>query len=409
MQNTVKERFLKYVTIDTQANPESDTSPSSEKQKDLSNLLVKELNEMGIKCETNEYGYVYAFIPSNVENKTDNICFCAHVDTAPDCSGKDVKPIVHHNFNGYDIVLPDDPEQVIGRKAYPYLDKKIGEDIVTASGKTLLGSDDKSGVVILMDLAYQLAMDKNIPHGNITLLFTTDEEIGRGVKHVDYNKVNATFGFTLDGGPIGEYCEETFSANEATLHIKGVAAHPGYAKGKMENAIKIAGEIISALPKEYLCPEVTEGYDGFIHPKKVSGELESAKIEFILRDFNTEKLTDLATLIESISSKVFKSYPNSSFKLEIKEQYRNMKEVVAQNPRIKEIAFQAMKDAGIQPFISNIRGGTDGSVLSANGLPCPNLFTGMQAIHSKHEFVSIQDMEKAVDMLINICKIVSRG
>jgi tripeptide aminopeptidase len=407
MNYTVKDRFLKYVTIDTQANPESKTSPSTEKQKDLSNLLLKELKDLGIKCETNEYGYVYAFIPSNVQEEVRGIFFCSHVDTAPDCSGTNVKPIIHENYQGFDIVLPDDPNQVISRKDYPYLDSKRGDDIITASGLTLLGSDDKSGLAIIMDLAQQLVNDPEIPHGDITLLFTTDEEIGRGVAHVDYDKIKAEFGFTLDGGPQGEYCEETFSADAATLHITGVSAHPGYAKGKMENAIKIACEVISSLPKEYLSPEVTSGYDGFIHPGKISGVLESASIDFILRDFRTEKLKDLATLIESITTKVLNNYPGSSFHLEVREQYRNMKDIVSQNPFIKETAFEAMRRADINPFVSNIRGGTDGSVLSANGLPCPNLFTGMQAIHSRHEHVSIQDMEKAVDTLINICKIVA--
>ncbi len=406
MKHTVKERFLNYVKIDTQADPTSDTSPSSEKQKILSQLLIEELKEIGVTCETNEYGYVYAFIPANTEKACDNIFFCAHVDTAPDCSGKNVKPIIHEKYNGSDIILPDDEQQVISRKEYKYLDEKIGEDIITASGTTLLGSDDKSGVAILMDLAYQLTNDPNIPHGNITLLFTTDEEIGRGVKHVDYDKVNAAYGFTLDGGPRGEYCQETFSADAAKIIIHGVAAHPGYAKGKMESAIKIASEIVASLPKDYLAPEVTEGHEGFIHPNKIYGELESATIEFILRDFNSEKLTHLATHLESLADKVLKNYPNSSFQLEVKEQYRNMKDVVSKHPHVKEIALKAMAMADIKPVISSIRGGTDGSVLSANGLPCPNLFTGMQGIHSRHEFVSIQDMEKAVEVCINICKLV---
>ncbi len=407
MKHTVAERFLKYVTIDTQADPESNSSPSTKKQKDLSNLLHKELQEMGIKAEVNNYGYVYAYIPSNVEKECDSIFFCSHVDTAPDCSGANVKPIVHHNYQGEDIILPDDPEQKISLKSYPYLREKIGEDIITASGLTLLGADDKSGVAVIMDMAYQLINNPNIPHGDIYILFTTDEEIGKGVAKVDYKKIKCDYGFTLDGGPRGEYCEETFSADAATIEINGVSAHPGYAKGKMQSAIKIASKIIDALPADYLAPEVTDGSGGFIHPVKIVGELEEAKIDFILRDFNTDRLKDLADLLRSISDKIFKVFPQSSYKLTIKEQYRNMKDIVSAIPRIREIAYRAMEEAEVKPKLSMIRGGTDGSVLSANGLPCPNLFTGMQAIHSKHEYISIQDMEKAVETVINICKIVA--
>ena len=409
MNHTVTDRFLKYVTIDTQADPTSDSSPSTEKQKNLSNLLVEELKEMGVKCETNQFGYVYGYLPSNVNHPTDSIFFCSHVDTAPDCSGKDVKPIINKSYQGEDLVLPDDRTQVISLKDYPYLRQKIGEDIITASGLTLLGADDKSGLAIIMDMVYQLTQNPEIPHGAITILFTTDEEIGKGVAHVDYDKVACDYGFTLDGGPRGEYCEETFSADAATIKIKGVSAHPGYAKGKMESAIKIASKIIAALPQDYIAPEVTEGSDGFLHPVKISGELEEATLEFILRDFNTERLQDIATLLRSTSQKVLKHYPNSSFTMEIKEQYRNMKDVVSAHPGIRKIAFQAMEDAGVSPHLAMIRGGTDGSVLSANGLPCPNLFTGMQGIHSKHEHVSIQDMEKAVETILNICKIVGKG
>jgi tripeptide aminopeptidase len=407
MKHTVTERFLRYVTIDTQADPESNTSPSTEKQKILSNLLLKELREIGVKAETDEYGYVYGYIPSNVDHPTDSIFFCSHVDTAPDCSGKDVKPILHKSYQGQDIILPDDPEQVITIKAYPYLRDKVGEDIITASGLTLLGADDKSGVAVIMDLAYQLVNNPEIKHGDITILFTTDEEIGKGVAHVNYDKIKCNYGFTLDGGPRGEYCEETFSADAAIIEIKGVAAHPGYAKGKMESAIKIAAKIIDTLPKEYLAPEATDSSGGFIHPGKLVAELEEARIEFILREFDTSRLSHLADHLRNISDKVIQEFPHSSYTLTIKEQYRNMKDIVSAMPHIKKIAYMAMEKAEIKPHQAMIRGGTDGSVLSANGLPCPNLFTGMQAIHSKHEYISVQDMQKAVETILNICQIVA--
>lgn len=405
--HTAKDRFLKYVQIDTQADPLSDSQPSSMKQLDLSKVLVAELLEMGISdAHLDEHGYVYATIPSNSDKlNVPTICFCAHVDTAPDASGTNVKPIVHANYQGQDLVLPDDTTQVITQTAYPYLAEKHGHDIITASGLTLLGSDDKAGVAEIMDAAFQLINNPEIKHGKIRLLFTPDEEIGRGVDKVNIEKLGADFGYTLDGGPIGTLENETFSADGAVVEIQGVAAHPGYAKGKMENAIKIAADIVSNLPRTELSPETTYEKQGFIHPVKIEGGLENAKISLILRDFENDKLADKAVVLQGVIDKIMSNYPNSKATMTVNEQYRNMKKMVDLDPRIMSIASDAIQRAGIEPKLGSIRGGTDGSRLSFMGLPCPNLFAGEMAIHSRHEFISVQDMHKAVETIINIASI----
>ncbi len=408
MNHTVKDRFLKYVQIDTQADPMSQTFPSSEKQKNLTNIICSELDEMGIKYTTNEAGYIYASVPSNIQQQTPKVFFCAHLDTAPDCSGTNVNPIVHTNYKGQDIPLPDDPAVVLSANQFPKLKDKIGHDIITASGSTLLGSDDKSGVAIIMDALYQLNAYPDIPHGEVRALFTTDEEIGKGVAKVDLTLLDADFGYTLDSGDLGCFEDENFSADALKLTIQGVSAHPGYAKGTMENAIKIAAEIVSNLPKLSLTPETTSDKDGFIHPTKIQGGLESATVDFILRDFVTAKLDEYADVIRNIAEDVIRSYPNSTFKVEVKEQYRNMKDVLIKYPYVSEIAIKAMENIGVKPVCGSIRGGTDGAALSHLGKPCPNLFAGEQAIHSKYEWVSVQDMQKAVDTVIEICRLVSQ-
>ncbi|HMR87602.1 MAG TPA: peptidase T [Saprospiraceae bacterium] len=408
MQYTLTERFLKYVQIDTQADPMSSTFPSSEKQKNLTNFICEELKEMGVTFTTNEAGYIYASIPSNIDKSVPKVFFCAHLDTAPDCSGTDVKPIIHNNYQGQDITLPDDTTQVISPVQHPNLLTKIGHDIITASGLTLLGSDDKSGVAIIVDALYQLVNNPDIPHGEIKALLTTDEEIGKGVAKVDLKLLDADFGYTLDSGDLGCFEDENFSANAFKLTIHGVSAHPGYAKGSMENAIKIASEIVSALPKLTLSPETTEGKEGFIHPTKIQGGLESATIDFILRDFETAKLDEYADLIRNTAEDVLLSYPNSTYESEVKVQYRNMKDVLVKHPHVSEMALKAMENVGVKPVYGSIRGGTDGAALSHLGVPCPNLFAGEQAIHSKHEWVSIQDMQKGVDTVIEICRLVAK-
>lgn len=404
MNFTVKDRFIKYVQIDTQSDPVSTSQPSTLKQLDLSKVLVQELKEMGLSdVELDEFGYVYATIPATTSKKNvPVICFCAHVDTAPDASGTGVKPIIHSNYQGRDIVLPDDTSVVIRMTDYPYLKDKIGHDIITASGLTLLGGDDKAGVAEIMDATYQLINNPSIKHGKIRLLFTPDEEIGRGVDEVDIKKLGADFGYTLDGGPIGTLEDETFSADGAVITIQGVAAHPGYAKGKMENAVKIASDIVSALPKHRLTPETTQKKQGFIHPVKIEGGLENAKITFILRDFEEDLLKEKSEILRKVMDKVLLRYPHSSAKLEVFEQYRNMKQIVSGRPEIIEYAKEAIKRSGLKPQLGSIRGGTDGSRLSFMGLPCPNLFAGEMAIHSRQEFVTVQDMQKAVETIINI-------
>ena len=408
---TSEERFIRYAKIDTTADPESDTFPSSEKQKTLGKLLVNELIELGISdAEMDQYGYVFGTIPSN-SNKSNlpTICFCSHMDTAPDCSGTNVKPIVHKNYQGKPIVLPDDTSQVIETSKHPYLLQKIGDDLITASGETLLGADDKAGIAIIMDFAQHIQQNKNIIHGPIRILFTPDEEIGKGVDFLDMKKLNADFGYTLDGGPVGSIEDESFSADSLKLTINGRSAHPGYAKGKMINALKMASELINALPKDTLTPETTEGREGFIHPMSITGGLEQTVLEFIIRDHDTSKLATYEKLIESKTKELVEANPGVTFEIEITEQYRNMKEILNNFPQITAYAEEAMKNVGIDPFFNLIRGGTDGSRLSFMGMPCPNLFTGEMAIHSKHEYVVVQDMEKSVKTLIELIQIWERN
>ena len=400
---TAAERFLRYVQIDTQSDPLSTSNPSTEKQKDLSKILVEELKQIGVTdAHIDEWGYVYGTIPSTTENKVPVICFCAHVDTAPDCSGTDVKPIVHKNYQGQDIVLPDDTTQVLKTSDYPYLQTQIGNDIITASGKTLLGSDDKAGVAEIMDLTNFLMTNKGVKHGEIKILFTPDEEVGRGTEKVDLKKLGADFAYTLDGGNAGSLEDETFSADAVEVVIHGVIAHPGYAKGKMINAMKIAGEILAALPKDRLSPESTEGKRGFIHPVRLEGIAEKCSIDFIIRDFETKGLQKKEDYLRTQIEELMRLYPKASFEYKVTEQYRNMKEILLLHPQVVDHAKEAIKRAGLKLKTESIRGGTDGSRLSFMGLPCPNLFAGEQAIHSKLEFISVQDMNKAVETMVHL-------
>jgi tripeptide aminopeptidase len=403
---TVTGRFLKYVTIDTQSDPSSGSTPSTEKQKDLGRVLVNELLQMGITdAHLDEHGYIYATVPANTDkNNTPVICFCSHMDTAPDCSGKGVKPIVHKNYHGADIVLPDDASQIIKLKDHPDLKNQLGNDIITASGTTLLGADNKAGVAEIMDACYQLINHPEIKHGKIRILFTPDEEIGRGVDKVDIEKLGAYASYTMDGESAGNMENETFSANGAKLTINGISSHPGFAKGKMESAIKIAGQIIAALPGE-LSPEGTEDKQGFVHPVAIEGHVETAIIDFIIRDFDDDTLDAHAGVIRKIADKILVSFPASTYNLQIKPQYRNMKSILDKNPRIVEYGMDAMKRAGLDAKLCSIRGGTDGSRLSFIGLPCPNIFAGEHAFHSKQEWVSVQDMQKAVETILHLCMV----
>ena len=397
---------MRYVQIDTQSDPLSASSPSTEKQKDLGRLLAAELQQIGLAdAHLDEWGYVYATIPSNSPKQVPVICFCAHMDTAPDCSGTGVKPILHKNYQGQDIVLPDDPSQVIRKSEYPYLETQTGNDIITASGTTLLGSDDKAGVAEIMDLANFLVTHPEIKHGEIKILFTPDEEVGRGTAHVDMKKLGAAYGYTLDSGDAGSLEDETFSADGVQVVIHGVSAHPGYAKGKMINALKIAGEILAFLPKSRLSPESTEGKRGFIHPVRVEGIAEKCTIDFIIRDFDTAGLVKKEDYLRTQIEERLRTYPKASFEFRVTEQYRNMKEVLDLHPQVVAYAKEAIERTGLTVKMESIRGGTDGSRLSFMGLPCPNLFAGEQAIHSKLEHISVQDMEKAVQMLVHLAQV----
>ncbi|MBD3639012.1 MAG: peptidase T [Crocinitomicaceae bacterium] len=406
--HTVADRFIKYAKIDTEADPNSDTFPSSMKQKDLGKVLVDELKAIGINdAEMDEWGYVYGTIPANSNKDIPTICFCAHMDTAPDCSGKDVKPIVHKNYDGSPITLPDDNSQVITTQQHPYLKDKVGDDIITASGLTLLGADDKAGVACIMDFANFMMNNPGFEHGKIRILFTPDEEIGKGVDHVDMEKLNADYGYTLDGGAQGSIEDESFSADAVEVIVHGVSAHPGYAKGKLVNAIKVASEFIDELPKDSWSPETTEHREGFVHPTSIEGIMEKVTVKFIIRDHITAKLKEYEDRLKGILDSVVSKYSNQGVTAEFKitEQYRNMKEVIKEVPFVTDNAIEAMKRAGVEPKPIIIRGGTDGSRLSFMGLPCPNLFTGEMAIHSKHEYVSIQDMEKAVKTMAHLAQV----
>jgi len=402
---TVTERFVRYAKIDTQSDPESINCPSTEKQKDLSRILVQELKEMGIKdAELDEYGYVYATIESNSEKVVPVICFCSHVDTSPDCSGTHVNPIIHKNYAGQDIILPNDTSQKINFLEHPALANQIGNDIITADGKTLLGADNKAGVAEIMDAANYLMLHPEVKHGKIRILFTPDEEIGRGADKVNIKKLGADFGYTMDGETIGHIENETFSADAVTIKINGFTTHPGFAKDKMQHAIKIASQIINQIPKDKT-PETTENKQPFIHPTGINGGLEKVEIKFIVRAFDTETLLALEEELKNITNQVLLNYNKCSFEFIVTQQYRNMREVLDKHPNVVNHAIEAITRTGVKPFLSSIRGGTDGSRLSFMGLPCPNIYAGEHAFHSKQEWVSIQDMQKAVETIIHLVNI----
>ena len=403
--DTVLDRFLRYVVIDTQSDASSPTQPSTEKQKNLGRLLVEELLAIGLSdAHLDEHGYVYATVPANTDKQVPVICFCSHMDTAPDFTGTNVKPQILRNYAGGDIRLSGDPLQVIRVTDHPELANQIGNDIVTTDGTTLLGADDKAGIAEIVTAAQFLLANPDIRHGTIKLLFTADEEIGRGVDKVDFEKLGATFAYTMDGETAGHIEDETFSADGVEIAISGVAIHPGFAKGRMENAIKIAGAIVDRLPKA-LAPETTEGREGFVHPTALSGSMEKSSLSLIVRDFTDDGLATKEAMLEDIVRDVMKAYPGSSYAFTVKEQYRNMKKVLDRHPEIVENALEAVRRAGMEPVRGSIRGGTDGSRLSFMGLPCPNIFAGGHAFHSPLEWVSRQDMEKAVKTIVELAKV----
>ena len=403
----VAERFIRYVQIDTQSDPTSAKHPTTEKQKDLSKLLQRELLGMGItNATTDEYGYVYATIPSNsTKGNMPAICFCSHVDTAPDCSGTNVKPIYHRYYDGNDVILPDDSSQVLTLANSPYLKQHINHGVITASGLTLLGADDKAGVTAIMEAALFFIQNPAVKHGDIKILFTPDEEVGQGTAKIDMQKLGASFGYTLDGGEAGSFEDETFSADGSTITINGVITHPGYAKNKLVNALKIAGEILAALPTNEWSPETTEGREGFVHPVAVNGISEKATIQFIVRDFVTAELANHHASLKKIAEDVIAKHIGATMEYSVQEQYRNMKDILVQYPQVSAYAKEAIERAGLTVTNDSIRGGTDGSRLSYMGMPCPNIFTGMQNIHSKLEWVGTKDMAKAAETIVHLSMI----
>ncbi len=406
-EDNVAERLMRYVQIDTQSDPTSTAHPTTEKQKDLSKLLLQELIGMGItNATTDAFGYVYATIPSNSDKKNmPVICFCSHVDTAPDCSGTNVKPILHKDYDGSDIILPDDTTQVLSVSKSPYLKAHINHAVITASGLTLLGADDKAGVTCIMQAALFLIQNPAIKHGDIKILFTPDEEVGQGTAKIDMKKLGANFGYTMDGGEAGSFEDETFSADAATINIQGVIVHPGYAKNKLLNALKVAAAVMDALPKNEWSPETTEGREGFVHPTAVNGIAEKATLQFIVRDFTLDGLQQHHNRLKKIAEETVAKFPGASMEYVAQEQYRNMKEVLDACPQVAAYAEEAIQRAGLAVKKESIRGGTDGSKLSYIGMPCPNIFTGMQNIHSKLEWVGTKDMAKAAETIVHLCMI----
>jgi tripeptide aminopeptidase len=406
-RNSCVDRFLRYVTYDTQSSETSDTYPSTEKQLVLLRHLVDELREIGLSDATiDEHGYVMATIPATTKKTgVPVIGFIAHVDTSPEMSGEGVKPIVHRNYQGQDLVLPDDPTAVLRPSDSPYLGQRAGDDVITASGKTLLGADNKAGVAEVVAAAEYLMAHPEIPHGPIRVGFTPDEEVGAGTKHFDVAKFGAKYAYTMDGGQRGEIEYESFSADAMTITFQGFNTHPGFGKGKLINSIKIAADFITRLPRHELSPETTDDYEGYVHPYVVTASVEKTSVKLLIRDFVTSGLQEKESFLERLARETVADWPGSSFEAKVEESYRNMREVLDHHPGVVENAREAVRRAGIEPRDKAIRGGTDGSKLSFMGLPTPNIFAGEQNFHSRLEWVSAQDMEKAVDVIVHLARV----
>ena len=403
---TCVERFLRYVKYDTQSDEESSSFPSSEKQLVLLRDLVTELKELGLKdAHLDEFGYVIATLPSNSNKNVPVIGFISHVDTSPAVTGANVNPIIHKNYKGGDIVLPKDPTQVIEVKNNPELEKMIGFDIITTDGTTLLGADNKAGVAEIIDAMNYLNTHPDVKHGTIKVCFTPDEEVGRGTEKLNIEKFGAKYAYTVDGSSRGEIETETFSADGVVVKFIGKNIHPGYAKGKMVNSMRVAAKFLESLPKDRLCPETTEKREGFVHVTNISGNEELTTVKFIVRDFITEKLGEYEEFLRDLAHKAVAEFPGAKMEFEVNEQYRNMKYVLDKHPQVAEYAIESSKRLNIKPILSPIRGGTDGSRLSYMGLPTPNIFAGEQSFHSKLEWVAVQDMEMAVTNIVTICRI----
>jgi len=408
VRTSVVERFLRYVTYDTQSAENSDSYPSTPKQLVLLDRLVTELKEIGLADATrDQHGYVMATIPATSKKKNVPVVgFVAHVDTSPEESGANVKPIVHRNWRGEDIVLPDDRSVVLRTADIPNLREQVGNDIITASGRTLLGADNKAGVAEIVAAAEYLVNHPEIPHGPVRIGFTPDEEVGTGTKYFDVPKFGAAFAYTMDGAGRGTLEIETFSADAMTVTFRGINTHPGFAKWKMVNAIKVAAEFIQRLPKSRLSPEATEAREGFVHPYVVHAGVAEASVKFLIRDFATTALKEKESLLQKLARETIAAWPGAGVEFKIEESYRNMKEVLDQHPQVIEVAREAIRRAGLAVRATSIRGGTDGSRLCFMGLPTPNLFAGENNFHSRLEWVSAQDMEKAVEVIAHVCRIV---
>ena len=403
---TVVDRFLKYVKYDTQSKEDSSTFPSDPKQLELSKDLVAELKELGLQdAHMDDNGYVMATLPSNTEKEVDVIGFIAHVDTSPAVSGKNVNPQIHKNYQGGDIIVSKEKNVVIEEASNPELKAMKGFDIITTDGTTLLGADDKAGIAEIMDALNYLITNPEIKHGTIKVCFTPDEEVGRGAEKFDVQKFGAKYAYTIDGSTIGEVETETFSADAVVIKIKGINVHPGYAKGKMVNSIKVAANFMESLPKDKLSPETTEGRDGYVHCVSIEGNEELTTMKFIIRDFVTAKLKEYEAILEDLVKKAVANYPGAEYEFQVIEQYRNMKEVLDKHPQIEANALEALKRLDIKPIQSAIRGGTDGSRLSYMGLPTPNLFAGGHNFHAITEYVAVQDMQAAVKMIVTIAQV----
>lgn len=406
-KTSVAERFLRYVTYDTQSDENSKTAPSTAKQLVLLDLLVKELKELGAADAARDAnGVVMATLPATSKKPNVPVVgFLAHVDTSPEQSGANVKPIVHADYRGQDLVLPDDPKQVLSVKSIPALEEQIGNDVITASGGTLLGADDKSGVAAVMAAAEYLMKHPEIARGAVKIGFTPDEEVGRGAENFDVKAFGAACAYTLDSDDRGKLDIETFSADAMIVTFQGFNTHPGYATGKMVNAIKVAADFIHRLPKDGLSPETTAERVGFVHPYVVDASVDRTSVKFIIRDFDTPKLHEKEALLEQLARETVKSWPGASVSFEVKETYRNMHEVLDKHPQVVENAKEAIRRSGLEVRHAPVRGGTDGSRLTFMGLPTPNLFTGQHNFHSRLEWVSVQDMEKAVEVIVNVCRV----
>ena len=401
------ERFLEYVKIDTQSCEDSDAYPSTSTQLDLLGRLREELLKLGVEdAAMDEHGYVFATLPAT-SDKPDVpvIGFLAHVDTSPEVSGAGVRAIVHQDYDGRDLVLPDDPSAVISVQENPLLAEQIGNDIITASGTTLLGADNKAGVAEIMGAAEYLLAHPEIPHGPIRIGFTPDEEVGGGTEYFDVERFGAYCAYTVDGESLGELQVETFSADAITATFHGFNTHPGFAKGKMVNAIKVAADFIAGLPRDGLSPETTAGYEGFVHPNMVEASVERTTVKLLVRDFNASKLKEMEQLVATIASQAVAAHPGSRVEIEVQESYRNMKAVLDHHADVVENAREAIRRTGLEPSIEPIRGGTDGSRLSFMGLPTPNIFAGEHNFHSRFEWISTSDMHKAVEVIIELCRI----